>query len=153
MSIRLDQLPRGASWLAEQVADLKTALAQLRAQQPDMAAADGLLAPQDTDTTRWPQTSSTSYAPVARCYNVAWKRGVRVMAATTVASGTTGQVRVTVNGVQLGAAVPAGTLLDVTAPLPASAPIGTQYLIAIEAVRTSGAGSVGAQVQLIRATD
>ncbi|MFI2612043.1 hypothetical protein [Kitasatospora sp. NPDC018619] len=153
MSTRLDQLPHGSNWLAARVQSLESAIAQLRAQQPDMSAADGLLAPQDVDSTRWPQTTSSAYATIARCYNVAWKRQIRVMAATTVTSGTTGKVRALVNGVQLGAAVPAGTLLDVTAALPASAPIGAQYLLTIEASRTSGSGTVAAQVQLIRAVD
>lgn len=153
MSTRLDQLPHSPNWLAAAVHELQTALSQLRAQQPDMAAADGLLAPQDADSTRWPQTTSSAYATIARCYNVAWKARIRVMVATTATSGTTGNIRVLVNGVVLGAAVPAGTLLDVTAALPPTAPIGAQYLITIEASRTSGTGTVAAQVQLIRAVD
>ncbi|MFD0405028.1 hypothetical protein [Kitasatospora sp. NPDC127116] len=152
-STRLNQLPRDPTWITRRLAELESALAQLRAQQPDMSAAAALLAPQDVDSTKWPQTASTSYAAVARCYNIAWKRRVRVMVATTVTSGSTGNVRVTANGIQLGLPVPAGTALDVTAALPPSAPIGAQYLIAVEAVRTSGAGTVGAQVQLISAID
>nr|BFD90721.1 hypothetical protein KitaXyl93_20810 [Kitasatospora sp. Xyl93] len=153
MSTRLDQLPHGHNWLATKVRELETTIAQLRAQQPDMAAADGLLAPQDVDSTRWPQTTSSAYATVARCYNVAWKPGIRVMVATTAGVGTTGNVRVLVNGTVLGAAVPAGRALDVTAALPPSAPIGSQYLLTVEAARTSGSGTVAAQVQLIRAVD
>ncbi|MEU1421465.1 hypothetical protein [Kitasatospora sp. NPDC005751] len=153
MTIRTDQLPHDSSWMARAIAEIRDVIAQLRAHSPDMSAADALLAPAATDITQWPQTGSTSYAAISRSYNVAWKQRLRIVAATTTSGGSTGTVRVSINGSPWGTAVTAGTTLDITAALPAAIAIGDQYQIGIEAVRTSGTGAVHAQVQHIRAID
>lgn len=153
MTVRNDQLPNDPSWLARRLADLIDDIAQIRAHTPDMAAADALLAPAALDITQWPQTGSTFYTPIARSYNVAWKRKLQIVADTTTSGGSTGTVRVSINGTVWGSVVTAGTALDITAPLPAGIAIGDRYQITLEAVRTSGTGAVHAQVQLIRATD
>ncbi|MGW2540735.1 hypothetical protein ACWC5I_07645 [Kitasatospora sp. NPDC001574] len=151
-SIRDQQLPREPSWLARRIEEVAAALDHLRARTPDSAAADALLPPLDSDLSRWPQTTSTTYTQISRASNIAWKRRLRLMVATTTSGGSTGTVRVLINGT-LWATGTAGATLDTTAPLPTAVSIGDQYLIAIEAVRTSGTGAVHAQVQLIRATD
>jgi hypothetical protein len=152
MTTRNNQLPKDASWLARKVLEVIDDITHLRAHTPDMAAADALLAPADTDITRWPQTTASVFTTVARCYNVAWKPRLRLLVATTTSGGSTGTVRVSINGT-VWATGSAGAALDITAALPAGVSIGAQYQITVEAVRTSGAGSVYAQVQLIRATD
>ncbi|MDH6709739.1 hypothetical protein P3T27_006488 [Kitasatospora sp. MAA19] len=152
MTVRLDQLPRDLSWLARRLHEVVDDIAQIRAHTPDTAAADALLAPADTDITRWPQTAGTTYTTISRCYNIAWKPRLRILVATTTSGGSTGTIRVSINGTPW-ATGNAGAALDTTAALPPTVAIGDQYQITVEAVRTSGAGSVYAQVQLIRAVD
>jgi hypothetical protein len=151
-TIRQNQLPRDAASLGRRLAELEDAVAQLRAQTPDLAAADALLPPLATDTSQWPQTTSTTYATIATSYNVAWKRRLRIMLATAVTGGSTGTVRVMING-QLWGSIAAGTTLDQTAPLASGITIGAQYQITVQAIRATGTGSICAQVQLIRALD
>lgn len=151
-TIRQAQLPRDAAAMGRRLAELEDAVAQLRAQTPDMAAADALLPPLATDTTMWPQTTSTTYATIATSYNICWKRRLRLILATAVTSSSTGTVRVMLNG-QLWASIDAGTTLDVTAALPTGITIGAQYQITVQAIRATGTGSICAQVQLIRALD
>ncbi|MFE6866002.1 hypothetical protein ACFVFS_05560 [Kitasatospora sp. NPDC057692] len=151
-SIRQQQLPREPSWLARRIEEVAAALDHLRARTPDSAAADALLPPLDSDLSRWPQTTSATYVQISRAANVAWKRRLRVALATATSGGSTGAVRVLINGT-VWASGTAGPLLDVTLPLPASVPIGSQYLLEVQASRTSGTGAVHAQVQLIRALD
>ncbi|MFJ2863673.1 hypothetical protein [Kitasatospora sp. NPDC087314] len=153
MTVRLDQLPRDAASFARRLGELAAEIAQLRARQPDMSAADALLAPVDVDTSRWPQTTAATYTAIAASRNIAWKRKLRIAAATSVSVGTAGNVRISVNGTPLGTPVAAGLPLDVTVQLPATIRIGDEYRVAVEAQRTSGGGSVYAQVQLIRALD
>lgn len=149
---RQAQLPRDATSMGRRLAELENALDRLRAQAPDLSAADALLPPLATDTTQWPQTTNTSYATIATSYNICWKRRLRLVLATAATSGSTGTVRVMING-QLWASTDAGTTLDTTAALPTGIAIGAQYQITIQAIRATGTGAICAQTQLIRALD
>jgi hypothetical protein len=151
VSTRLDQLPGGLNRLAETVAHILQQIAELRARRPDMSAADALLAPFDADPTRWPQTSLTSYTAISTSYNVAWHQQLHVRLTTTTSGGGVGNVRITINGTQWGPVVAAGAPFDYTDALPAGIAIGDEYQLTVEAQRTSGAGTVHAQTQLIRA--
>ena len=150
MSVRLDQLPPEPSSLAATVAALRRELTELRAQRPDLSAADALLVPQDTDPTRWPQTTLATYTIISRSYNVRWNPTLRVLLATATSGGGAGNVRLMVEGVQWGPTVTAGSPLDYTAALPSTIAIGDQWQLSVEAQRTSGAGTVHAQIQLLR---
>ncbi|GAA1164050.1 hypothetical protein F4556_002352 [Kitasatospora gansuensis] len=150
MTRRLDQLPREPADLARDLATLQRQVAELRAQRVDLSAADALLPPLDADPARWPQTTAAGYTAIATSSNVLWGTAVRLALTTTVSvGGTTGTVRVMVNGTQWGPAVAAGTTFDYTGPLPGVA-IGDQYQLSVEAQRTGGAGAVAAQTRLIR---
>ncbi|MET9467798.1 hypothetical protein ABZY44_23945 [Streptomyces sp. NPDC006544] len=150
MSVRTDQLPRDPSFLAEQVAKLRRDLDELRATAGDMAAADSLLAPHDLDPARWPQTDQAAWTAIARSNNLRWKSQLRVILATAVSGTAVGDIRLTIDGAQWGPTVAAGDSLDHTEDLPAIIPIGGQWRLDIEGQRTSGTGSVHAQIQLIR---
>lgn len=149
MSIRNDQLPPTLATLPELVAGLRRELSELRAALPDLSAACGLLPPLDADLTRWPQTSLTSWTTIAQASNIRWKSKLRLSLLTATSGGGAGNVRVLVDGAPWGPTVVAGAALDYTGPLPAATPLGGQYLLAVQAQRTSGAGTVHAQVQLI----
>ncbi|MFR9795500.1 hypothetical protein ACL02U_06265 [Streptomyces sp. MS06] len=73
-----------------------------------------MLPPQDTSTTRWPQTTSSSWTTVARSFNPVWQPKFRLYLYTAASSGATGQVRVLVNGSQWGGTVAAGSTFDHT---------------------------------------
>ncbi|MFD5678614.1 hypothetical protein [Streptomyces sp. NPDC127040] len=149
MSRRLDQLPRDLSDFGRDLAELRRDLAELRAQQPDLSAADGMLAPLPADPAVWPQTTSASYVTIASCANVAWGSQLRLALTTAAGSGTTGDIRVMINGVQWGPTTPAGSPFDYTGPHGIAS--GAEYTLSVEAQRTVGANSVAAQTQLIRA--
>lgn len=149
MTRRLDQLPPDLSDIGRQLADLRRAVAELRAQAPDLSAADGMLPPLPVDPATWPQTTSAGYAQISSSSNVAWGTQLRLALTTAVGSGTTGNVRVMLNGVQWGPTTPGGTPFDYTGAHGVDP--GTEYTISVEAQRTGGANSVAAQVRLIRA--
>ncbi|MFE2164898.1 hypothetical protein ACFXB3_07460 [Streptomyces sp. NPDC059447] len=149
MTVRLDQLPRDLSDFGRDIADLRRQVAELRAQRPDLSAADGLLPPLPADPTVWPQTTSAGYVTIASCSNVAWGSSLRLALTTTAGSGTTGNVRVLINGVQWGPTTAAGDPFDYTDVHGVAA--GAEYTITVEAQRTGGGNSVAAQVRLIRA--
>jgi hypothetical protein len=149
MNRRLEQLPPDLSDFGRKIALLRRDLDELRAQQPDLSAADGMLAPLPTDQATWPQTTSANYVTISSCSNVCWGSQLRLALTTAAGSGTTGNVRVMINGVQWGTPVAAGTPFDYT-DLHGIAS-GAEYTITVEAQRTGGANSVAAQVRLIRA--
>lgn len=150
MTRRLDGLPRQPDDLGRRLARLEADVERLRAATPDLSAADAMLAPLDIDITRWPQTAAASWTPVARSSNIAHGTRMRIRVATAVSGGGAGTVRVTIQGVVWAAAVTAPDVLDVTAALPAGVSLGSEFVTQIEALRTSGAGLVHAQTQLIR---
>ncbi|MFI9331889.1 hypothetical protein ACIGZJ_30660 [Kitasatospora sp. NPDC052868] len=151
MTTRRDQLPDGPADLARRIGVLERRISELRAQPVDLTAADALLPPLDADTTRWPQTTSGAYTTISRCYQLRWGSQLRLWLATAVGGGTTGTVRVLIDGTtQFGPVVVAGQAFDYTGPLPSSIPIGGQYQISVQAIRSSGGGIVSAQAQLIR---
>ncbi|MFG3228103.1 hypothetical protein ACGF07_25425 [Kitasatospora sp. NPDC048194] len=150
MTTRQDQLPGGPAALGARIADLERQLRELRAALPDLSAADAVLPPLDTDPTRWPQTTLTSWTTIASCSNVRWSTQLRLVLNTATSGGGAGNIRVTVNGAQWGPVVAAGTPFDYTGALPSNVVVGTVYRITVDAQRTSGSGTVHAQTQLIR---
>jgi hypothetical protein len=149
MNRRLEQLPPDLSDFGRRLALLRRDLDELRAQQPDLSAADGLLPPLPADPAVWPQTTSATYVTIASCVNVAWGSSLRLALTTTAGSGTTGNVRVLINGVQWGPTTAAGDPFDFTDVHGVAA--GAEYTITVEAQRTGGGSIVAAQVRLIRA--
>lgn len=146
---RLDQLPGQPSDLAAKVAALQRQIDELRARQADLSAADALLPPLDTDTSRWPQTTNGSYTAIARSVSIWHGTQLRLALVTSASGGSTGNVRVTINGTQWGTAVSAGSAFDNTATIP-GVNVGDQIEIVIEAQRLTGAGAISAQTRLIR---
>jgi len=147
---RLDQLPAGPSRLAEKLARLERDFAEFRAQQLDLSAADAMLPPLDTDSTRWPQTTNAAFTSIARCAVIWHGTTLRLALVTTVTGGSTGNVRVTINGTQWGPTVAAGAAFDYTGAPPAGINLGDQIELNVEAQRLTGAGTVNAQTRLIR---
>jgi hypothetical protein len=151
VTTRLDGLPREPGDLARRVAALEAALDRLRAATPDPG--DALIAPQDADTTRWPQTTAGLWTGISRCQTIARPRRLRMVVATAATGGGAGTVRVSIGSTVWSPAVNAPQILDYTAALPAATALGAPVTITIEALRTSGAGTVYAQTLLICWTD
>ena len=106
-----------------------------------------MLAPQDTYRPHWPQTTATAWTTIARSQNPLWQPKMRLLVTTGAATGTTGQVRVLVNGVQWGDPVNAGVNFDrtdFTVPA-ASFTFGTTFTVEIQAMVTGAGGTVYAQ--------
>ncbi|PJN24070.1 hypothetical protein [Kitasatospora sp. CB02891] len=150
MTTRNDQLPRSLGDIVGQLTALQRQIDELRAQQPDMSAADAVLPPLDADTSRWPQTTAGGYTAIARCSSIRHGSALRLVLDTAATSGSTGSVRVIVAGTQWGPTVAAGAQFDWTAPLPAQVAAAGRYDLTVEAQRTSGTGIVAAQTRLIR---
>ncbi|NUS16303.1 MAG: hypothetical protein HOY69_33720 [Streptomyces sp.] len=151
MTSSLDRLPREPGDLARRVAALEAALDRLRAAVPD--AGDGLIAPQDADTTRWPQTTSGLWTGISRCQTIARPRRLRMVVATAATGGGAGTVRVSIGSTVWSPVITVPQILDYTAALPAGTSLGIPVSITVEALRTSGAGTVYAQTLLIGWTD
>jgi hypothetical protein len=151
VTTRLDGLPREPGDLARRVAALEAALERLRAATPD--SGDALIAPQDADTTRWPQTTSGLWAGVSSCQTIARPKRLRIVVATASTGGGAGTVRVSVNSTVWSPVVLTPQLLDYTAALPVGITSGQTIAVTVEALRTSGAGVVYAQTLLICWTD
>ncbi|MCX5176704.1 hypothetical protein [Streptomyces virginiae] len=149
MSRRLDQLPRDLGDFGRELALLRREVDELRARQSNLSAADGMLPPLNSDQATWPQTMSASYVTISSSSHVAKGPQLRLTLTTAVGSGTTGNIRVMINGVQWGPTTAAGTPFDYTGPHGIAS--GAEYTLAVEAQRTGGANSVAAQVRLIRA--
>lgn len=149
MNRRLEQLPPDLSDFGRKIALLRRDLDELRAQQPDLSAADGMLPPLSADPATWPQATSAGYTTIASCSNVAWGTQLRLALTTAVGSATTGNIRVLINGVQWGPTTAAGSPFDYTGPHGIAS--GAEYTITVEAQRTGGANAVAAQTRLIRA--
>ena len=103
-----------------------------------------MLPPQDTSTTRWPQTTSTSMTTIAMSYNIAWQPKMRLVMNTRASSGATGSVQVLVNGAQWGSTVTAGTDFIYEALISADfgTVYGTQLKVEVQAQVTSASGTV-----------
>ncbi|WP_405843119.1 hypothetical protein [Streptomyces sp. NBC_01518] len=103
-----------------------------------------MLPPQDTSTTRWPQTTSTSMTTIAMSYNIAWQPKMRLVMNTRASSGATGSVQVLVNGAQWGSTVSAGTDFIYEALISADfgTVYGTQLKVEVQAQVTSASGTV-----------
>ncbi|WP_405991491.1 hypothetical protein [Streptomyces sp. NBC_00986] len=103
-----------------------------------------MLPPQDTSTTRWPQTTSTSMTTIAMSYNIAWQPKMRLVMNTRASSGATGSVQVLVNGAQWGSTVSAGTDFVYEALISSDfgSVYGTQLKVEVQAQVTSASGTV-----------
>ena len=147
---RLDQLPAAPQDLARTVAELRRELDAMRAQRPDMSAADAMLPPLDIDPTRWPQTTSGTYTTIARCSAVCHGARLHLVLDTATSGTATGLVRALVAGIPWGTPATAGSQFEYAGPLPPGVTVGTRYDLTVEAQRTGGTGSILAQTRLIR---
>lgn len=113
-----------------------------------------MLPPQDTSTTRWPQTNATGWTTIARSFNPIWQPRMRVYCYTAAASGVTGQVRVLVDGVQWGDPVTTPAVFDRTEKVAEdfNARFGGLLKVEIQAMVTSGTGLVYAQPLMMYGT-
>jgi hypothetical protein len=113
-----------------------------------------MLPPQDTDTARWPQTTSTAFTTIARSLCVVRQPRMRLYVATSAAGGTAGEVRVLVDGKVWGDVVAAGGAFDNTGLIAEDfrAKFGTYATVEIQARVTGGAGSVHAQPLMMYGT-
>lgn len=111
-----------------------------------------MLPPQDTASARWPQTQAATFTTMAVSYNYRHQPKLRVFMPTLVDGGTAGQVRVLVGGVAWGPTVSAGATFDNTDFFPAGVAQDAQFDITVQGQRTSGTGSLYAQVQMLYQT-
>ncbi|MEU9159318.1 hypothetical protein AB0D29_03400 [Streptomyces sp. NPDC048424] len=113
-----------------------------------------MLPPQDTSTTRWPQTNATGWTTVARSFNPVWQPRMRLHFLTAAASGVTGQVRVLVDGTQWGDPVTTPAAFDRTALVTEDfgARFGSLLKVEIQAMVTGGTGLVYAQPLMMYGT-
>ncbi|GAA2825459.1 hypothetical protein RMN57_13295 [Kitasatospora sp. CM 4170] len=104
-----------------------------------------LLAPADVDASRWPRTTSGAWTTIATSFNIKVQPWMGAYVRTAVDGGTTGEVRILVDGTPWGPTATAGgpTALEYYG----ATPTGMTGLmqIDIQAQRLSGAGSVYAQ--------
>lgn len=107
-----------------------------------------LVAPTNSDTTKWPASVTGAFSTIATSYNVKWQPNLRVFAHTAAVGAATGEVQLLIEGVQWGPTVAAGTSFDFTGPFD-SVDIGNQYQIEVQARRLTGTGSIAAQVRMI----
>jgi hypothetical protein len=105
-----------------------------------------MLPPQDLGTARWPQTTATAWTTVAHSVNTLWQPQLRLLVATSASSGVTGQVRVLVNNAVWGNTTTTGGTFDYTGPVGGGTlSPGAQLTVDVQAMVTSGTGSVYAQ--------
>jgi hypothetical protein len=96
--------------------------------------------PTDDNPANWPRTAATSWTTIARSRGITQHPKVKVRASMTTDSGTSGQVRLCVNGTPVATGA-VGAELNTTAALP-----GFMHMAEVEftlqAQVTSGSGSV-----------
>lgn len=107
-----------------------------------------LNAPVANDSTTWPKGFAATFTAIATSYNTKWQPRMRVFALTTVIGTATGDVQLAIDGNPWGAAVTAGSPLDVTDVIP-DVRIGRQFQLEVQARRLTGTGSIAAQVFMI----
>ena len=107
-----------------------------------------LTAPVSNDPATWPRGAAATFTAIATSYNTRWQPRMRVFALTSVVGTATGEVQFAIDGNPWGAAVTAGTPLDVTDVIP-DVGIGRQFQLDVQARRLSGTGSIAAQVFMI----
>jgi len=103
-----------------------------------------MLPPQDANTTRWPQTTSTTMTTIAMSYNIVWQPKMRLVMNTRASSGATGSVQVLVNGAQWGSTVAAGSdfIYEALVSSDFGSVYGTQLKVEVQAQVTSASGTV-----------
>lgn len=114
-----------------------------------------MLPPQDTSTTRWPQTNvAATWTTVARSYNPLWQPRMRLHCLTAAAAGVTGKVRVLVDGEPWGPEVTTPTVFDHTGKVVPdfNARFGSVVKIEIQAMVTAGTGLVYVQPMMLFGT-
>uniref|UniRef100_A0AAU2JUA6 Minor tail protein n=1 Tax=Streptomyces sp. NBC_00049 TaxID=2903617 RepID=A0AAU2JUA6_9ACTN len=113
-----------------------------------------MLPPQDTSTTRWPQTNATGWTTVARSFNPIWQPKMRLYCLTAAAAGVTGKIRVLVDGEPWGPEVTTPTVFDNTGKVApdVNARFGSVVKIEIQAMVTGGTGLVYVQPMMLYGT-
>lgn len=105
------------------------------------------------DYTKWGAVTDAAFKSIAgaRQYKHSPRLQVQVRH-TTDAGDTTGEIRVMVNGAQMGATQPVGFVINTTsfgpATIPASVEWGQVVEVVVEARRTAGTGAVRAEIVL-----
>lgn len=111
-----------------------------------------MLPPQDAATANWPQTQAGSWTTMAVSYNVRCSPKMRIYMPTLVDGGTAGQVKVLIGGTQWGPTINAGDTFDNLDSFPDAIGPRDQFDITVQGQRTSGTGSLYAQVQMLYQT-
>jgi hypothetical protein len=104
----------------------------------------------DTNVTRWPQTTNGTFTAIADTYIYMENPRVQWDIQYTADSGTTGEVRLMCNGVQVGATQTVGVAFSLWSTFTVALPgvsVGDFPYLQLQARRTSGAGNVYAIVQ------
>lgn len=110
---------------------------------------DGGLVLADTDVTRWPQTTSGTFLDVAFGWYRIQNPKMQWVFQYVADAATAGQVRLLVNGVQVGATQTVGTSfgtwVQYNVTIPGAWSVGDLVSVEVQARRTAGTGSVYVQ--------
>lgn len=104
----------------------------------------------DTNVTRWPQTTNAGFTTIADTYIFMENPRVQWDIQYTADSGTTGELRLLCNGAQVGGTQTVGTAFSLWSTFTVALPgvnVGDYPYLALQARRTSGPGNVYAIVQ------
>jgi hypothetical protein len=99
--------------------------------------------PEPTGVGHWPGTTSATWAAISRCRPCLQHPRITAVISTHADGGTAGDVRLAVDGDQIGPVAKAGDTLDFTAPV-ADFEFGREVTVEIQARRRSGGGEVRA---------
>ena len=108
-------------------------------------------------TASWPSSTAVTFATLWRADITVQQSGIEVMVGgITSTAATTGNIRVTVNGIQVGALVPVTSVVAwtlISGPIPASVQ-NWQGLttVNVDVIRTAGAGDVACAVSRLSGT-
>lgn len=102
-----------------------------------------LPAPAPAGAGHWPGTTTANWSTISRCWPYLQHPKIAVSIATMADPGATGDVRLIVDGDQVGPTVTAGDQLAFTAPVP-KFEFGRAVSVEIQARRTSGTGEIRA---------
>ncbi|MGW4199807.1 hypothetical protein [Streptomyces sp. NPDC004726] len=113
-----------------------------------------MLPPQDVRSTNWLQTTATNWSTIGHCENPIWQPKMRLQVGSRRDTGSAGEIRVLLNGVQWGPVVTAPGTFDHTGPVAAdmAVALGTIMKIEIQGHVTSATGTVYAQPLAIYGT-
>jgi hypothetical protein len=101
--------------------------------------------------TDWPTTTSATFEDIYRCRIIKQHHNIQyALAHTSSTSGTTGEVRVMLDGTQIGTTISTGFVISfptISVDIDAIGGHLTSHVLTVQARRTAGAGAIHVSVQ------